>query len=140
MSTVSHKPVAPVEDPAERRGLVRPAQGDEGLYEGEGEGGQAEHGVGVGHDEHEAVGPAPDVQEYQHHPGYGPRPDQHHQQPVPDKPLSPATPVSVPPRVFVISERGKMHRFVKYLDHFLHLARMIPDPAHPSHTVTITMA
>ena len=32
---------------------MRTAQGDEGLYEGEGKGGEAEDGMGVGHDEHD---------------------------------------------------------------------------------------
>ena len=104
MSTVSHKPVTPVEDPPEGRGLVRPAQGDEGLDEGQREGGEAEDGVGVGHDEHEAVWPASNVQEYKDHARYCARPDHHHEQPVPDEPLSLATAVSVPPGVFVISE------------------------------------
>lgn len=86
---------------------MRTAQGDEGLYEGEGKGGEAEDWMGVGHDEHEAVRPASDVQEYEDHARYGPRPDQHHEQPVPDEPLSLATTVSVPPGVFVISGKGK---------------------------------
>ena len=86
---------------------MRTAQGDEGLYKGKGKGGEAEDGMGVGHDEHEAVRPASDVQEYEDHARYGPRPNQHHEQPVPDKPLSLATAVSVPPGVFVISGTGK---------------------------------
>ena len=86
---------------------MRTAQGDEGLYEGECKGGEAEYGMWVGHDEHEAVRPASDVQEYEDHARYGPRPNQHHEQPVPDKPLSLATAVSVPPGVFVISGKGK---------------------------------
>ena len=107
MSTVSHKPVTPVEDPPEGRGLVRPAQGNEGLDEGEREGGEAEDRVRVCHDEHEAVWPASNVQEYEDHARYSARPDHHHQQPVPDEPLSLATEVSIPPGVFVISGKEK---------------------------------
>ena len=81
LCAVSHKPVTPVEDPAERRGLVRPTQGNEGLDEGEGEGREAEDWVGIGHDEHEAVWPASNVQEYQDNARYGPCPHQHHKKP-----------------------------------------------------------
>ena len=108
VSTVPNKPVTPVKDPAQGRGLVRPTQGDEGLDEGEDEGGDAEDGVGVGHDGHEAVGPASDVQEYEDDACYGARPHYHHEQPVPDEPLSLATTVRVSPGVFVISGRRNM--------------------------------
>ena len=78
-------------------------ESQERLYEGECQSCEAEYRMRIGHDEHETVRPASNLQKYTDHPGYGARPDQEHDQPVPYEPLGLATTVSISPGVFVIS-------------------------------------
>ena len=61
LGTVAHQPVAPVEDPPERRHRAGATPGNQRLDDSEGQGGQTQDRVGVSHDEHEAVGPAAEI-------------------------------------------------------------------------------
>ena len=89
----------------ERRDLCRPAERHERLDEGEDEGGKAEDGVGVGHNEGQTVGPAASVEDNEDDPSNGSCPDEEHEEPVPEEPLILPTTLPVSPGLLVVASQ-----------------------------------
>ena len=61
--------------------------------------------MGVGHDEGQTVGPATSVEDNEDDPSNGSGPDQEHEEPVPEEPLSLPTTLPVSPGLLVVASQ-----------------------------------
>ena len=102
MGRVSHKPVSPVEDPPGRRSRRRPAEGNEGLNEGQDECGHSKHSVRILHDKILVIRPASHIQNNTDKSSNGCRPYKGHEESVPYEPLVLPTAGGIFPGVFEI--------------------------------------